>query len=190
MCGINGVTAHLALTLIGEPKAGETVLVSTAAGAVGSAVGQIANILGCRTVGIAGGRDKVRLCLEEFGYQAALDYRGDDLEFGIDNACPEGVNVYFDNTAGPISDAAYRHLARAARVVICGTASVSNWSEWPTGPRVERHLLVKRARMQGFIVFDHMDLYEGSVAQLADWVHKDFCSPQRGEAATRSPIRT
>ena len=168
--GINGVTAHLALTLIGEPKVGETVLVSTAAGAVGSAVGQIAKILGCRTVGIAGGRDKVRLCLEEFGYDAALDYRADDLEFGIAKACPEGANVYFDNTAGPISDAAYRHLARGARVVICGTASVSNWSEWPTGPRVERHLLVKRARMQGFIIFDHMDLYEGSVAQLADWV--------------------
>ena len=140
--GINGVTAHLALTLIGEPKSGDTVLVSTAAGAVGSAVGQIAKILGCRTVGIAGGREKVRLCLEEFGYDAALDYSTDDLEFGIDTACPEAVNVYFDNTAGPISDIAYRHLARGARVVICGTASVPSWSEWPTGPRVERHLLV------------------------------------------------
>jgi len=170
--GINGVTAHLALTLIGEPRSGDTVLVSTAAGAVGSAVGQIAKILGCRTVGIAGGREKVRLCLEEFGYDAALDYSTDDLESGIDTACPEAVNVYFDNTAGPISDIAYRHLARGARVVVCGTASVPSWTEWPTGPRVERHLLVRRARMQGFIIFDHMDLYEGSVAQLADWVRK------------------
>ena len=170
--GINGVTAHLALTLIGEPKPGETVLVSTAAGAVGSAVGQIAKISGCRTVGIAGGREKVRLCLEDFGYDAALDYRADDLEFGVAKACPEGVNVYFDNTAGAISDMAYRHLARGARVVICGTASVPSWLQWPTGPRVERHLLVKRARMQGFIIFDHMDLYEGSVAQLATWVRE------------------
>jgi NADPH-dependent curcumin reductase CurA len=168
--GINGVTAHLALTLIGEPKPGEMVLVSTAAGAVGSAVGQIAKILGCRTVGIAGGADKVRLCVEEFGYDAALNYQTNSLESGITAACPEGVNIYYDNTAGPISDIAYRHLARGARVVVCGTASVPSWSEWPTGPRVERHLLVKRARMQGFVIFDHMDLYEGSVVQLANWV--------------------
>jgi NADPH-dependent curcumin reductase CurA len=170
--GINGVTAHLALTLIGEPKAGDTVLVSTAAGAVGSAVGQIAKILGCRTIGIAGGREKVKLCLGEFGYDAALDYRSGDLESNIAAACPNGVDVYFDNTAGAISDAAYRHLARGARVVICGTASISSWSSWPAGPRVERHLLVKRARMQGFIIFDHMDRYESSVAQLAAWVRE------------------
>jgi NADPH-dependent curcumin reductase len=168
--GINGVTAHLALTLIGDPKPGETILVSTAAGAVGSAVGQIAKILGCRTVGIAGGAEKVRLCVEEFGYDAALNYRIDDLEGGITAACPKGVNIYYDNTAGAISDIAYRHLARGARVVVCGTASVPSWSEWPNGPRVERHLLVKRARMQGFVIFDHLDRYESSVAQLADWV--------------------
>jgi NADPH-dependent curcumin reductase CurA len=170
--GINGVTAHLALTLVGEPKPGETVLVSTAAGAVGSAVGQIAKILGCRAVGIAGGPKKVRLCVDEFGYDAALNYHADNLESGIAAACPEGVNIYYDNTAGPISDIAYRHLARGARVVVCGTASVPSWSGWPTGPRVERHLLVKRARMQGFVIFDHMDLYESSVAQLADWVRE------------------
>ena len=168
--GINGVTAYLALTLIGEPKTGETVLVSTAAGSVGSAVGQIAKILGCRTVGIAGGAEKVRLCVEEFGYDAALNYRADDLETGISAACPKGVHIYYDNTAGPISDVACRHLARFARVIVCGTASVPSWSEWPSGPRVERHLLVKRARMQGFVIFDHMDFYENSVAQLADWV--------------------
>jgi NADPH-dependent curcumin reductase len=170
--GINGVTAYLALTLIGEPKPGETVLVSTAAGAVGSAVGQIAKIFGCRTVGIAGGADKVGLCREEFGYDAALDYRTDDLETGIAAACPRGVDVYFDNTAGAISDAAHRHLARGARVVVCGTASVPSWSTWPSGPRVERHLLVKRARMQGFIVFDHMDKWEEAVVQLAVWVRQ------------------
>jgi NADPH-dependent curcumin reductase CurA len=168
--GINGVTAHLALTLIGEPKPGDVVLASTAAGAVGSAVGQIAKILDCHAVVIAGGADKIRLCIEEFDYDAALNYHFDNLESGITAACPEGINIYYDNTAGPISDIAYRHLARGARVIVCGTASVPNWSEWPTGPRVERHLLVKRARMQGSVIFDHMDLYESSVALLADWV--------------------
>lgn len=168
--GINGVTAHLALTGVGEPKPGDTVLVSTAAGAVGSAVGQIANILGCTTIGITGGPDKVAQCIDMFGYSAALDYHSDQLGQAIAAACPHGINVYFDNTAGRISDAVYPHLALNARVVICGTASIPSWDPWPTGPRVERHLLLKRARMQGFVIFDHMDRYEASVSQLADWV--------------------
>ena len=168
--GINGVTALLALERIGAPKAGETVLVSTAAGAVGSAVGQIAKILGCRAVGIAGGPEKKQSCLEDFQYDAAFDYRADDLESGIASSCPDGVNVYFDNTAGPISDIAHRHLAIGARIVICGTASVASWADWPSGPRVERHLLVKRARMEGFIIFDHMDAYPDAVTRLANWV--------------------
>ncbi|UZW57041.1 NADP-dependent oxidoreductase [Sphingobium sp. JS3065] len=170
--GINGVTAHLALTLVGQPEAGDTVLVSTAAGSVGSAVGQIANILGCRTIGIAGGAEKVALCREVFGYSAALDYRADDLDAGLAALSPDGVNVYFDNTAGPISDIALRHLALRARVVVCGTAAISDWTEWPQGPRVERRLLTKRARMEGFVIFDHMDRYEASVAQLAQWVRE------------------
>lgn len=170
--GINGVTAHLALTTIGQPVAGETVVVSTAAGAVGSAVGQIARILGCRTVGIAGGPEKVALCRDAFGYEAAIDYRSDDLRGQVAAACPYGVNVYFDNTAGPISDAVFPSLAVRSRVVVCGTASVSNWADWPVGPRVERHLLVKRARMEGFVIFDHMDRYEASVATLAQWVRE------------------
>ncbi len=168
--GINGVTAHLALTLIGEPQPGETVLVSTAAGSVGSAVGQIAKILGCRTVGITGSADKAAQCRDLFGYGAALDYNSEGLDAAIAAACPDGVDVYFDNTAGRISDAVYPSLALKARVVVCGTAAISAWDPWPTGPRVERHLLVKRARMQGFVIFDHMDKYEASVATLADWV--------------------
>jgi NADPH-dependent curcumin reductase len=168
--GINGVTAHLALTSIGAPKAGETVLVSTAAGAVGSAVGQIAKIIGCRTVGITGGPDKAAQCRDRFGYDVALDYKADGLGEAIAEACPNGVDVYFDNTAGQISDAVYPHLALGARVIVCGTASIPSWTPWPSGPRVERHLLVKRARMQGFVIFDHMDEYAASVAQLADWV--------------------
>ena len=170
--GINGVTAYLALTEIGRPQAGETVLVSTAAGAVGSAVGQIAQILGCRTVGIAGGKAKVRLCRETFGYDAAIDYKAGDLDAALAAACPDGVDVYFDNVAGEISDLAYRHLAVGARVVICGTASIQDWNDWPVGPRVERHLLVKRASMQGFVIFDHMDAYESSVGQLAAWIRE------------------
>jgi NADPH-dependent curcumin reductase len=168
--GINGVTAHLALTQIGEPKAGDTVLVSTAAGSVGSAAGQIANILGCRTVGITGGPEKVAQCTRDFGYSAAIDYKAPGLSQAIAAACPDGINVYYDNTAGEISDAVYPHLAQNARVIVCGTASIPAWSPWPSGPRVERHILLKRARMQGFVIFDHMDKYEASVAQLANWV--------------------
>lgn len=168
--GINGVTAYLALTGIGKPAAGETVLVSTAAGGVGSAVGQIAKLLGARTVGITGGADKVRDCRELFGYDAAIDYKADGLAQAIAAACPDGVNVYFDNTSGAISDAVMPQLALRARVVICGTASVSQWDPWPQGPRVERHLLVKRASMQGFVIFDHMDRWDEAVSTLAGWI--------------------
>ena len=168
--GINGVTALLGLTLAGEPVAGDTVLVSTAAGSVGSAVGQIAKILGCRTVGITAGSAKVAQCRTVFGYDEALDYRAGGLGEALDVACPDGVNVYFDNTAGAISDAVYVRLANGARVVVCGTTSISQWEPWPTGPRVERHLLIKRARMQGFIVFDHFDRWDAAVVTLAGWV--------------------
>lgn len=171
--GLNGVTALLALTLIGEPKSGETVVVSTAAGSVGATVGQIAKILGCRAVGIAGGAEKVRLCREEFGYDAAFDYKTtSELSTAIAGACPDGVHVYFDNTAGPVSDAVLPHLAHGGRVVICGTASIPSWDPPPLGPRVERHLLVKRARMQGFIYFDHTARLEEAVARLAGWIRE------------------
>jgi NADPH-dependent curcumin reductase CurA len=168
--GINGVTALIGLEAIGEPKAGDTVLVSTAAGAVGSAAGQIAKTIGCRAVGVAGGPDKVGMCRELFGYDAAIDYRAPGLSEAIGAACPDGVNVYFDNTSGAISDAVWPHLAVRGRAVICGTAAISSWDPWPHGPRLERYLLVKRARAQGFVVFDYADRWEDSVARLADWV--------------------
>jgi NADPH-dependent curcumin reductase CurA len=171
--GLNGVTALLALTRIGEPKRGETVVVSTAAGSVGAAVGQIAKIMGCRTVGIAGGAGKVRLCREVFGYDAAIDYRAaGDLSAEIRAACRDGVHVYFDNTAGAVSDAVLPHLAIGGRVVICGTAAIASWDPPPLGPRVERHLLVKRARMQGFLYFDHIDAAEDATRQLAAWMRE------------------
>ncbi|HVE50065.1 MAG TPA: NADP-dependent oxidoreductase [Casimicrobiaceae bacterium] len=168
--GLNGVTAYFALTEVGEPRPGDTVVVSTAAGAVGSAVGQIAKIAGCRTVGIAGGSTKTRMCLAEFGYDAAIDYKSATFAENLARACPDGVDVYFDNTSGPVSDAVLPHLAKHARVVICGTASVASWNPWPQGSRVERHLLNKSARMQGFLIWDYEHRYEEAVARLAAWV--------------------
>lgn len=155
--GMNGLTAHHGLLAIGRPRPGQTVVVSTAAGGVGSAVGQLAKLQGCRTVGITGGEPKRRLCLERFGYDAAIDYRAEGFEAALAAACPQGVDVYFDNTAGRISDEVMKHLAVGARVIVCGTASVADWVPPPLGPRVERHLLVKRASMQGFVIFDHRD---------------------------------
>jgi NADPH-dependent curcumin reductase CurA len=168
--GLNGITAYFGLLDVGRPRPGDTVVVSTAAGAVGSAVGQIAKISGCRTVGIAGGAAKVELCLNAFGYDAAIDYKADDIEARLAEACRGGINVYYDNTAGSISDAVMAKLAPGARVVICGTASVANWAPPPMGPRVERHLLVKRAQMAGFIVFDYQHRYEEALSRLAAWV--------------------
>jgi len=171
--GMNGVTAYFGLLDVGQPKAGETVVVSTAAGAVGSAVGQIAKLRGCRTVGIAGGPEKVRLCREEFGYDAAIDYKAErDLDAALARACPGGIDVYFDNTSGRISDGVLRHINKRARIVVCGTASLASWDPWPTGPRVERHLLVKSARMEGFLVFDYEHRTGEAVPQLAQWVRE------------------
>lgn len=168
--GLNGLTAYFALLELGQPKAGDTVLVSTAAGAVGSCVGQIAKIKGCRTVGIAGGPEKVELCRTVFGYDVAVDYREGELDAAIAEACPDGINVYFDNTSGAISDAVFKHLAVGARVIICGTSSIASWNPPPMGPRVERHLLVKRARMQGFLIFDYTKRYPEGLQSLTEWV--------------------
>ncbi len=168
--GLNGITAYFGLLDLGEPKPGDTVVVSTAAGAVGSAVGQIAKLSGCRTVGITGGPVKSKLCRDEFGYDAVIDYKAGDVGKALKDACPRGVDVYFDNTAGAISDAVYAQLALGARVVICGTASISSWEPWPQGPRIERHILVKRARVSGLLIFDYAHRYEEAVARLADWV--------------------
>jgi NADPH-dependent curcumin reductase CurA len=137
---------------------------------VGSAVGQIAKLAGCRTVGIAGGAAKVALCTTEFGYDAAIDYKTPSFERELAAACPSGVDVYFDNTSGPISDAVLCHLARRARVVICGTAAVASWDPWPQGARVERHLLNKTARMEGFLIWDYEHRYQEAVTRLAAWI--------------------
>jgi hypothetical protein len=170
--GLNGLTAYFGLQEIGQPKTGETVVVSTAAGAVGSCVGQIAKIKGCRTVGITGGSEKARICRDEFRYDTAIDYKADNFDSALAAACPDGVDVYYDNTAGTISDKVLKHLNVGARVVICGTASIANWEPIPEGPRVERHLLVKRARMQGLLIFDYAEHFTEALQELTQWVRQ------------------
>jgi len=166
--GLNGLTAYAGLLEVGRPQPGQAVVVSTAAGAVGSAVGQIARLKGCRAVGIAGGPAKAAVCLSEFGFDAAVDYKSGDLDASLAAACPSGVDVYFDNTAGSISDAVMRRLNVGARVVVCGTASVSSWDPPPQGPRVERVLLTKRASMTGFLALDYEHKRAEAVRFLSD----------------------
>jgi NADPH-dependent curcumin reductase CurA len=169
--GLNGLTAYFGLLDVCRPTTGETLVVSTAAGAVGSAVGQIARIEGCRVVGIAGGAEKVRQCIEEFGFHAAIDYKREpDLDAALRAACPNGIDAYFDNTSGAALDAVLRQINVHARIAICGTASFASWDPWNAGPRPERHLLVKRATMRGFLTTDYADRYEEAIAALAGWI--------------------
>ena len=169
--GLNGITAYCGLIYQGEPKPDETVVVSTAAGSVGSCVGQIAKIKGCRTVGITGGSTKVQQCLDEFGYDVSIDYKNTkNLGSAVAEACPDGVHVYFDNTCGLISDAVMENLGMHARVIICGTSSVPDWIPLPTGPRVHRQLLVNRARMSGLLIFDYKEHYAEAVQKLSQWI--------------------
>jgi len=169
--GLNGLTAYFGLVDVCAPQPGETVVVSTAAGAVGSAVGQIAKILGARTVGVTGGREKVRQCVEDFGYDEAIDYKAaSDLDRTLREACPDGVDAFFDNTSGPIHDAVLRLINVGARIAICGTASYASWTPWNEGPRPERHLLVKRATMRGFLTTDYASRYDEALARLVPWV--------------------
>lgn len=168
--GLNGVTAYYGLLDVCDPQPGETVVVSTAAGAVGSAVGQIARIRGCRTVGITSSPEKMALCREDYGYDAVINYRTDDVAAALAEAAPDGVNCYFDNTCGPISDAVFTRLALGARITICGTAALTDWDPIPMGPRVHRQLLVARATLKGFLVLDYKDRYAEAIAQLADWI--------------------
>ncbi|SDW86647.1 hypothetical protein SAMN04487912_105148 [Arthrobacter sp. cf158] len=164
--GANGITAWLGLFGVGFPLPGELVVVSTAAGAVGSVVGQLARLAGCRTVGITGSQRKVDVCVDEYGFDVALNYRTPEFEAELENACRDGVGVFFDNTSGPISDSVLQHLAHGARVVVCGTAAIESWDSWPLGPRVHRHLLTKGASMTGFLLQDHAHESEEVLARL------------------------
>lgn len=168
--GLSGLTAYFGLLDIGRPQAGETVLVSTAAGSVGSAAGQIAQIHGCRTVGITGGPEKVDLCRDVFGYDAAIDYKGTaDIGAAVREAAPDGVDVYFDNVGGATLDSVAADLNPRARIVICGTAATPSWDPPPSGLRLERYVLVNRLHIQGFVAFDFQDRFPEALADLGAW---------------------
>jgi hypothetical protein len=164
--GINGMTAYLALMKLGEPQRSETVLVSTAAGAVGSIVGQLARSLGCATVGLTSTETKVELCRRRFGYDQALSYKRQDFAAALAGLCPRGVHVLFDNAGGDILDVSLRLMAVRGRVIQCGTASIAAWSPPPLGLRNEREVLTKRLRWSGFVIFDHASQFDAATAVL------------------------
>jgi NADPH-dependent curcumin reductase CurA len=172
--GMPGMTGYFGLMDIGEPKPGETVVVSGAAGAVGQTVGQLAKIKGCRAVGIAGGPEKCDWVVKELGFDACIDYKAGPsaVRDGLKTHCPKGIDIYFDNVGGEILDAALARLARGARIIICGAISqYNNANSAPAqGPKNYLSLLVNRARMQGMVVFDYADRYPVAVAEMAAYL--------------------
>ncbi|MGN6371779.1 MAG: NADP-dependent oxidoreductase [Solirubrobacteraceae bacterium] len=168
--GMPGMTAYFGLLDVGEPKEGDTVVVSAAAGAVGSVVGQIAKLKGSRAVGIAGGEQKCNWIVEELGFDAAIDYKRESVADGLKRHCPDGIDVYFDNVGGEILDAALARLARGARVVICGAISQYNNIDSMRGPSNYMSLLVNRARMEGFVVIDYMGRYPEAMREMGGWI--------------------
>jgi NADPH-dependent curcumin reductase CurA len=167
--GISGLTAYFGLLDVGRPEPGQTVLVSGAAGSVGSIVGQIARIVGCRAVGMAGGEQKCRWLVEEVGFDAAIDYRTADLRASLKTHAPDGVDVFFDNVGGPALEAALNRLARGARIVLCG--AVSQYNDNPRGPANYMQLLVARGSMTGFVIFDYLQRYPEGIEQLVKWLN-------------------
>ncbi len=168
--GMTGMTAYFGLLEVGEPKEGETVVVSGAAGAVGATVGQIAKIKGCRVVGIAGGAEKCAFLNNELGFDAAIDYKAGDIRKALKEACPNGIDVYFDNVGGEILDACLALINLRARIVICGAISQYNNTTPIKGPSNYLSLLVNRARMQGMVVFDYADRYGLAAREMAGWM--------------------
>lgn len=171
LLGINGLTAYLALHDIGQPKPGETVLVTAAAGAVGSIVGQLARRARARAVAVVGSDDKGRQCLAEYGYAAYVNYR-EPLEPALREACPGGIDVFFDNTGGEIADVVFGQMALFGRVIQCGTMSIASWVPTPVGPRKDREILTRRLRVEGFVIFDHAARYDETAAKLAAMLHE------------------
>jgi NADPH:quinone reductase len=169
--GMTGLTAYIGLMHIGKPKSGETVVVSAAAGAVGIVVGQIARIQGCRVVGIAGSDEKTKMLKEEFGFDQAINYKTtSDLGKAIAEACPDGVDIYFDNVGGTISDAVMIHMNFHARIPLCGQISLYNNTSNASGPRLQPMLLTKSILMQGFMVNDNQSLFPEATEHLSQWV--------------------
>jgi len=181
--GMPGWTAYFGLLEVGQPMAGETVLVSAASGAVGSIVGQIAKIKGCRAVGIAGGKDKCRYVVEELGFDACVDYKAGNLSADLKAACPSGIDVYFENVGGEILDAVLPQMNLRGRIPVCGLISAYNATKAPEGPKNLRCVLTQRLRMQGLIVFDWADRIPEAITQLGAW-HKE------GKLKIREDVRT
>jgi len=168
--GPSGLTAYFALYEKGQIKSGDTVVISTAAGGVGSIAGQIAKLTGCTTIGLTGSDDKVNLCTEEFGYDHAINYKTcGDIEVAIKALAPNGVNVFFDSTSGAIADAVYPCMALHGRAIQVGTAAIDSWIPTPTGPRRDRYILTNRLNVSGFVILDHMGKYPEALTQLASW---------------------
>lgn len=169
--GMPGLTAYFGLMYIGEPKEGETVVVSGASGAVGTIVGQIAKLKGCRVVGIAGADDKCKFLTDELGFDAAINYKTvENLRRSLKEACPNGVDVYFDNVGGPVSDAVMTMINFQSRIIICGQISQYNLEKPEMGPRVAGQLLTTSSLMKGFIVSDYAKHNKEGLTQLSQWV--------------------
>ena len=172
--GMTGLTAYLGLHQIGKPVAGETIVVSGAAGAVGSVVGQIAKILGLRVIGIAGTDEKIEMLKTKFGFDAGINYNtSKDINAEIKELAPDGVDVYFDNVGGPISDAVLFNINRFARIIICGAISVYNETELPKSVSVQPFLVKNSALMQGFIVSNYADKFPEAMQQLSTWLAEE-----------------
>lgn len=167
LLGINGVSAYLALNELGRPRAGETLVVSTAAGSVGSFVGQLGRLVGCRAIGLTGDDAKLARCVEKYGYEKALNYKSANWPAALAEVCPLGVNVFFDNAGGAILDHVLRRMALRGRIVQCGTASIGSWNPPPTGPRNEREILTRRLVWSGFVLLDHIARYAAAADELA-----------------------
>jgi NADPH-dependent curcumin reductase CurA len=170
--GMPGMTGYFGLMDIGQPKAGETVVVSGAAGAVGQTVGQLAKIKGCRVVGIAGGPAKCEWVVRELGFDACIDYKSGDVRAGLKDHCPQGVDIYFDNVGGDILDTVLTRINRKARIIICGAISQYNNTTPVAGPKNYLSLLVNRARMEGMVVFDYADRYPQAIAEMAGYLRE------------------
>lgn len=171
--GLTGLTAYLGLDKIGKPQEGETLVVSGAAGAVGSIVGQIGKIKGCRVVGTAGSDEKISHIKDKFGFDAGINYNSaGDLAAALKEVCPNGVDVYFDNVGGEMLDAVMANVNKNARIVNCGAISLYNETEVPTGPRLEGILIKKTVLMQGFLVRDHAKDFGPAINQLATWLRE------------------
>ena len=168
--GMPGMTAYFGLLDVGQPKAGETVVVSGAAGAVGQTVGQIARIKGCRVVGIAGGAAKCEFVVNELGFDACIDYKSGSVREGLKQHCPKGIDVYFDNVGGDILDTVLTRINLKARIVICGAISQYNSTGPVKGPSNYLSLLVNRARMEGIVVFDYAARYPDAIRDIAQWM--------------------